>query len=112
MFGFTSDDNRERYDQFGMEGFNPSGMGGMDSEVDLEDLLSHMFMGGMGMPPGMGGMPGGMGGMPGMGGMGAGRPKRGKDVVQKYEVSLEDLYKGKTVKLASTRNKLCSLCKG
>jgi DnaJ family protein A protein 2 len=80
-----------------------NGMGGMDSGVDLDDLLAQMF--------GMGGMPGGM---PGMGGM-PGRPQRktrGKDVVHQYEVSLEELYKGKTVKLSSTRNKLCSTCTG
>lgn len=31
---------------------------------------------------------------------------------QDYEVNLEDLYKGKTVKFASTKNVNCSLCKG
>lgn len=85
----------------------------MDGDVDLEDLLSQMFMGGMGGGgfPGMGGM-GGMPGMGGPGGRGPRRKQRGKDMVQEYEVSLEELYKGKTVKLASTRNVLCSNCKG
>lgn len=72
--------------------------------MDLEDLLAEMFMGGMGM-----------GGMPGMGSMGSGGPRRqarGKDVVQDYEITLEELYKGKTVKLASTRNAFCPTCKG
>jgi DnaJ family protein A protein 2 len=81
-----------------------NGMGGMNTGVDLDDLLAQMFMGGMGGMPGMGGM----GGMPG-------RPPRktkGRDVVHQYEVSLEELYKGKTVKLSSTRNKLCSTCTG
>jgi DnaJ family protein A protein 2 len=104
------EDNRERYDRHGMAAFDPSHGGmGMDGEVDLEDLLSQMFMGGMG----------GMGGMPGMGGMGGGMPggrskrkQKGKDVQQDYEVSLEELYKGKTVKLASTRSKLCGSCSG
>lgn len=107
------EDKRAHYDRFGMAAFTPGSGGaggGMDGEVDLEDLLNQMFMGG-GMP-GMGGM-GGMGGMPGMGGMGGGRRKgRGKDTVQEYEVSLEDLYKGKTVKMKSTRNVLCTQCKG
>lgn len=99
-----------------MADFAPGGPGGMDGDVDLEDLLSQMFMGGMGGGGGfhgMGGMPG-MGGMHGMPGMGRGpkRKQRGKDMVQQYEVTLEELYKGKTVKLASTRNVLCSNCKG
>ncbi|KAF8473997.1 hypothetical protein BDZ91DRAFT_770378 [Kalaharituber pfeilii] len=100
---------REHYDRFGLDDSN--GMtNGMDGDVDLEDLLAQMFMGGMGM----GGM-GGMGGMPGMGSMGSGGPRRsgkGKDVVQDYDISLEELYKGKTVKLASTRNAFCPTCKG
>jgi len=84
----------------------------VDAEVDLEDLLAQMFMGG-----GMSGMPGmgGMGGMPGMGSSGSCGPRRkerGKDVVQEYDITLEELYKGKTVKLASTRNAFCSACKG
>lgn len=81
----------------------------MDSEVDLEDLLAQMFMGGG--VPGMGGM----GGAPGMGSFGSSgvhRGGRGKDVVQEYDITLEELYKGKTVKLASTRNAFCSACKG
>ncbi|PWW79630.1 DnaJ-domain-containing protein [Tuber magnatum] len=98
------DEKRARYDRFGMADFTTSGgMGGMGGDVDLEEMLSHMFgMGGMGGFPGMGPMPRGPGG----------RKQKGKDVVQQYEVSLEELYKGKTVKLASTRNILCSLCKG
>jgi DnaJ family protein A protein 2 len=81
----------------------------MDPSVDLDDILAQMF--------GMGGM-GGMGGMPGMGsrgGMHEGQPQRkqkGRDVIQQYDVSLEELYKGKTVKLSSTRNKLCTVCEG
>ncbi|KAL7275027.1 DnaJ-like protein xdj1 [Rhizina undulata] len=107
------DDKRARYDRFGMSDFTrgAGGPGGMDGDVDLEDLYN-MFMGGMG---GMGGMPGRgdffggpFSGAPG----GMGRKKKGKDVVQQYEVTLEELYKGKTVKLASTRNALCSVCKG
>lgn len=93
-----------------MADFASNGPSGMDSNVDLEDLLSHMFGGG-----GSGGGGGfhGMGGMPGMAGRGGPRGRqKGKDMVQEYEVSLEDLYKGKTVKLASTRNILCSSCKG
>jgi len=40
------------------------------------------------------------------------RPRKGRDEEQKYEVTLEELYKGKTVKFASTKNIICSHCKG
>jgi DnaJ family protein A protein 2 len=98
------DEARERYDQFGMSAFDKG------TTMDTDDLLNQMFSGGMG----------GMGGMPGMSGRAHGsgrsdrfqRKPRGKDVVQNYEISLEDLYKGRTVKLASTRNKLCTICTG
>ncbi|EKG20497.1 hypothetical protein MPH_02220 [Macrophomina phaseolina MS6] len=83
------------------------GPGGMGGDVDLDDLLSQMF--------GMGGGMGGMGGMPGMGGMGGGgprRPRKGANEEQEYEVSLEELYKGKTTRFASTKNVICETCKG
>ena len=69
---------------------------------DLDDILAQMM--GMGMG---GGMPSGFGG--------AGRPKKprkGKDEEQTYSVTLEDLYKGRTVKFASTKNVICTRCKG
>ncbi|KAJ5239293.1 hypothetical protein N7468_003912 [Penicillium chermesinum] len=105
------DDKRHIYDTHGMSAFNGSGepgMGGMGGP-DLDDLLAQMFggMGGMGGPGGMPGfMPGGMPGGPG------GRPRKSRNEEQDYEVSLEDMYKGKTVKFASTKNVICSLCKG
>lgn len=95
---------RAHYDRFGLDEAN-AGMG-VDGEVDLEDLLAQMFMGGMSGMPGMDG---------GAGSFGSGshkRDRKGKDVIQEYEVSLEELYKGKTVKLNSTRNAFCSACKG
>jgi len=82
------------------DGSRPGG-GGTGAEVDLDDILQQMFgMGGGGMPPGFGGAPGPK------------RPRRGKDEEQQYQVSLEELYKGKTVKFASTKNVICSHCKG
>ncbi len=74
----------------------------MGGEVDLDDILQQMFGMGGGMPPGFGG------------GRGAGprKPRKGKDEEQRYEVTLEELYKGKTTKFASTKNVICSLCKG
>ena len=92
---------RQLYDAHGMSAFEGGGgPGGMD--VNMEDILNMFGMGG-GIP--------GMG-MPGMGGMGRGKPRRSPDENQKYEVALEDLYKGKTVKFSSTKNVICSKCKG
>ncbi|TVY43242.1 DnaJ protein-like protein [Lachnellula occidentalis] len=100
------EEKRHLYDTHGMAAFDPSRGGpGGPGGPDLDDILAQMFGGGMG---------GGMGGMPGFGGEGGGpkRPRRGRDEEQKYQVSLEELYKGKTVKFASTKNIICSHCKG
>jgi len=53
---------------------------------------------------------GGGGGRGGRGGRGG--PQRGKDMVHPLKVSLDDLYNGRTVKLALTRKKPCVDCKG
>lgn len=99
------DEKRHLYDTHGMSAFDGSrGPGGMGGGVDLDDILAQMFGGGMG---GMGGMPHGFGGHDG-----PQKPSRGADDQQKYEVSLEDLYKGKTAKFVSTKNVICSHCKG
>lgn len=99
------DEKRHLYDTHGMAAFDKSRGPGMGPDgPDLDDILAQMF----GMGGGMGGMPGGMpGGHPG-----ARKPRKSPDEEQKYEVSLEDLYKGRTVKFASTKNVICSLCKG
>lgn len=104
----SNDDDRHLYDTHGMSAFE-KGAGG-PTEVNVDELFAQMF--------GMGGM-GGMGGMPGMGGMGEGMPggrrrekMKGKDEVQNYEVTLEELYKGKTTRFASTKNVLCKSCHG
>lgn len=105
------DEKREVYDVHGMSAFDGSrpGPGGMGGDVDLDDLLSQMF--GMNMGGGMPGM-GGMGGMPGMGAGGPRRPRKGKNEEQEYEVTLEELYKGKTTRFASTKNVVCETCNG
>lgn len=49
------------------------------------------------------------------GGGGRGRragPQKGDDIVHSIKASLEDLYNGKTVKLAISRNKPCPDCEG
>ena len=49
----------------------------------------------------------------GMGGMGGGRQSnKSKAMVHKLGVSLEELYNGKTRKLAATRDIICSVCQG
>jgi DnaJ homolog subfamily A member 2 len=100
------DEKRHLYDAHGMAAFDGSRGPGMGGEVNMEDILNMFGMGG--------GIPGmGMPGMGGMGGMGGSRKmRRSPDENQKYEVSLEDLYKGKTVKFSSTKNVICSKCKG
>ncbi|KAH9867212.1 hypothetical protein IAQ61_007804 [Plenodomus lingam] len=99
----SDDEKRSMYDTHGMSAFDPS-RGGMGGQPDMDDILAQMFGGGMG----------GFSGMPGMGGMPGGRnvPRKGRSVEQEYEVTLEELYKGKTTKFASTKNIICSLCKG
>lgn len=91
---------RQVYDQYGEAGLSgeggPGGPGGMGG-LSPEDLFSHFFGGG--------------GGGGGRGGRPAG-PRRGKDVAHGLKVSLEDLYKGKTTKLALQKNVLCEKCEG
>ncbi|KAI7007538.1 hypothetical protein KC366_g18000 [Hortaea werneckii] len=81
----SDDQNRELYDQHGMAAFEKGGMGGggFGGGMDMDDILSQMFGGGM---PGMGGM-GGMGG----GGPGRRRGK-GKNEMQQYEISLSEKF--------------------
>merc|ERR1712230_233784 len=96
------DEKRHLYDAQGMAAFNGGG-GGAGAEVNMEDILNMFGMGG-GIP--------GMGGMGGMPGMGRRKMRRSPDENQKYEVTLEDLYKGKTVKFSSTKSVICSKCSG
>ncbi|KAF1349337.1 DnaJ-domain-containing protein [Lizonia empirigonia] len=103
----SDDDKRHLYDTHGMSAFDPARGGG--EQPDMDDILAQMF-GGMGGMPGMGGF-GGFGGMPGGPG-GRQVPKKGRSVEQEYEVTLEELYKGKTTKFSSTKNIVCNQCEG
>lgn len=88
-------DKRSIYDARGEAGLSEQGgMGGMDPQ----DLFSQLFGGGGGFFGGGGGRSQG--------------PRKTKDLVHRVHVTLEDLYKGKTTKLALTRNIICSKCKG
>ncbi|KAJ4366728.1 DnaJ-like protein xdj1 [Ascochyta clinopodiicola] len=105
----SDDDKRHLYDTHGMSAFDPARGGG--EQPDMDDILAQMFGGMGGMPPGMGGFGGGFGGMPGGPG-GRNVPKKGRSVEQEYEVTLEELYKGKTTKFSNTKNIVCNQCEG
>lgn len=89
-------ETRAKYDKYGLEGLEE---GGGPGGANADDLFSMFFGGG-----------------------GRGRrsqgPRRGEDVNHPIKVSLEDLYNGKTVKLAINRQvlvgepKMCSTCDG
>lgn len=101
----SDDNNRALYDQHGMAAFEKGGANGFSGAgPDLDDILAQMFGGGMGM----GGDPFGMGGgMPG-----ARKRGKGRNEMQEYQVTLEELYKGKTTKFASTKSVICTNCNG
>ena len=82
-----------------MEAFEKGGTGG-GGAFDMEDILNMFGM-----------SAGGMGGMPGMGG-GRERTKKGEPKVQAYEITLEELYKGKTTHFQSDKNVVCPVCDG
>lgn len=82
-------EKRKLYDQYGMEGLE-----GQSTEHHSADDIFSMFFGGGGGRRGRGG------------------PQRGEDIVHTIKVSLEDLYNGKTHRLAITRDKPCGDCEG
>jgi DnaJ family protein A protein 2 len=81
-------EKRKLYDQYGMEGLE----GQSTEHHSAEDIFSMFFGGG--------------------GRRGRGGPQRGEDIVHTIKVSLEDLYNGKTHRLAITRDKPCQDCEG
>jgi len=88
-------ETRAKYDKHGLEGLEEGGGGGGRGQ---EDIFSMVFGGGRG-------------------GRSAG-PRKGEDINHPLKVSLEDLYNGKTVKLAVSRQviigsaKVCDDCDG
>ena len=88
------DEKRELYDTHGMAAFSASHSQNMNSSVDLEDIFQHVFGMGNGVPPGLR------------------KQKKGADEEHPYQVTLQELYKGKTTKFASKKNVICSHCKG
>lgn len=81
-----------------MSAFDAGHGHGMGSDVDLEEVLQHMF--------GMGG------GATGFGGTSSRKQSKGANEEHPYQVTLEELHKGKTAKFASKKNVICSHCKG
>lgn len=90
----SDEEKRAKYDKYGLEGLEDGG----GPSGGPEDLFSMFFGGG--------------------GGRRSAGPRRGEDVNHPLKVSLEDLYNGKTVKLAITRqvivgdSKVCDECDG
>jgi DnaJ family protein A protein 2 len=80
------------YDDYGMEGLQGNGPGGMGGD----DLFSQFFGGG---------------GMFGGGGAPRG-PQKGPDMKHPISATLEQLYKGRTAKLALNKTVLCKTCEG
>ncbi|ORY28306.1 hypothetical protein BCR39DRAFT_535402 [Naematelia encephala] len=88
---------REVYDVHGKAGLE-GGAGGMGGGMDPQDLFSQLFGGGGGFFGGGSSRPSG--------------PRRGKDLVHRISVTLEDLYKGKVQKLALSKSVICKTCEG
>lgn len=84
------------YDRFGEQGLEGSGMGA--GGMDPQDLFSQLFGGAGGFFGGASGRPRG--------------PRKGKDLVHRVKVTLEELYFGKVTKLALQKHVICSKCEG
>ena len=89
-------EKRQMYDNYGEAGLNgEAGMGAGAAEDLFANLFGGSFFGG------------------GMGGGGRSRgPRRTEDMAFNLQVSLEELYRGKTAKIAVQRKIICSVCNG
>ena len=94
------DQKRQRYDADGMAAFDPRNGGDAGDGLDLDEMLREMFGLGAGASRGPGAGPGRR------------KPRKGQDEEIQYDVTLEELYKGKTVKFASEKKVVCSQCGG
>ena len=88
---------RAMYDQYGEAGLTEQA--GASGGMNAEDLFSQFFGGG-----GLGSMFGG--------GMRDTGPKKARAIHHVHKVSLEDIYNGKTSKLALQKSVICSDCEG
>jgi DnaJ family protein A protein 2 len=82
-------EKRKTYDRYGLAGLE--GQGGEGHSAD--DIFSMFFGGGGGRARRTG-------------------PQKGEDIVHEIKANLQDLYNGKTSRLAINRNKLCQDCEG
>uniref|UniRef100_A0A7S1TPG6 Uncharacterized protein n=1 Tax=Erythrolobus australicus TaxID=1077150 RepID=A0A7S1TPG6_9RHOD len=89
-------EKRQVYDTYGEQALK-EGAGAGGGFHDANDIFEAMFGGGL------------------FGGGGSRRsrgPRKSEDVQYPIKVTLTDLYKGKTAKLAITRHRVCAGCKG
>lgn len=93
----SNPERRELYDARGLDGIKEGGSSGGFSGA--EDLFSTLFGGGGG-------------GMPFFFGGNSRRHRRGENMMHPLNVSLEDLYKGKTSRLQLSKRVVCTNCKG
>lgn len=91
-------DSREVYDREGMDGF--ANLGGRNNGMPSEaaDMFAQFFGGGGTFFDFAGG--------PGS------RRRKGEDTEIPYQVTLEDLYNGKSVKINMEKEIICGTCKG
>uniref|UniRef100_S4RHS3 DnaJ heat shock protein family (Hsp40) member A2b n=1 Tax=Petromyzon marinus TaxID=7757 RepID=S4RHS3_PETMA len=94
----SNPEKRDLYDRHGEKGLREGGGGpGMD------DIFSHIFGGGL-----FGGFMGGGGGRGGH--PGAGRRRRGEDMMHPLKVSLEDLYRATWALVSCAKNTAVEVC--
>lgn len=83
----------------------------------MDDLFASMFGGSFGMhfddgDFGFGGGGGGFSFDPNAGPSRRPKPRRGRDTDVRYEIMLEEVYKGKRVVMGLERDRVCGGCKG
>ena len=92
--------SRDVYDSYGMTGL--AGAGEAGPGMKAEELFAQFF--------GAAGPSFGFDFGPGAGG--PNRKRKAQDEVLPYDVTLEDLYNGKTVKINMEKDVTCGVCKG
>ncbi|CAG8603723.1 5584_t:CDS:10 [Paraglomus brasilianum] len=90
----TDPEKRHIYDNYGEDGLNGSSSGGMSAEEIFANLFNNL--GGHGFGP--------------FGGRS--RQRRGEDIIKTFDVTLEDLYNGKTTKFLLQKDIVCPGCHG
>ncbi|ODO08208.1 hypothetical protein I350_03797 [Cryptococcus amylolentus CBS 6273] len=105
----SNPNDRATYDQYGPDGPRGGGGGG---EYDMDDLFNAMFGGGGGFD-GYDDFGGGFGGGSHWSSGGPRRkPAKGRDTTVPYDMSLEEVFKGKKVVMNLERDRICKGCTG